>query len=68
MTLQITVLGASGTYAGVDGACTGFLVRGGDSTVMMDAGPGTLANLQRHIRLSELDAVVLSHSHPDHWL
>ncbi len=68
MTLQITVLGASGTYAGVDGACTGFLVRSDEATVMMDAGPGTLANLQRHVDLSDLDAVVLSHCHPDHWL
>lgn len=68
MGLKITVLGASGTYAGTDGACTGFLVRSDDAAVMMDAGPGTLANLQRHMPLTGLDAVVLSHSHPDHWL
>ena len=29
---------------------------------------GTLANLQDHIRLSELTAIVLSHEHADHWL
>lgn len=68
MTLSLTVLGSSGTYAGVDGACTGFLVRSDEATVMMDAGPGTLANLQRHAAIADLDAVVLSHSHPDHWL
>lgn len=68
MSLTVTVLGSSGTYAGADGACSGFLVRSGGATVMMDAGPGTLANLQRHIAPAELDAVVLSHSHPDHWL
>ena len=34
----------------------------------MDAGPGTLANLQEHVALTDLDGVVLSHSHPDHWL
>ena len=68
MSLNVTVLGSSGTYAGVDGACTGFLVRSTGATVMMDAGPGTLANLQRHVRADQLDAVVLSHCHPDHWL
>lgn len=68
MSLTVTVLGSSGTYAGVDGACTGFLVRSAGATVMMDAGPGTLANLQRHVAPKELDAVVLSHCHPDHWL
>lgn len=66
--LTVTVLGASGTYAGADGACTGFLVRSAGATVLMDAGPGTLANLQHHVRPDQLDAVVLSHCHPDHWL
>ena len=32
-----------------------------------DLGPGTLANAQRHIDLTDLDAVVLTHEHPDHW-
>ena len=64
----MTVLGSSGTYAGAHGACSGFLVRSDDTAVMLDAGPGTLANLQQHIELAQLDAVVLSHCHPDHWL
>jgi ribonuclease BN (tRNA processing enzyme) len=68
VSLNLTVLGSSGTYAGVDQACTGFLVRSAGATVMMDAGPGTLANLQRHVAPTALDAVVLSHSHVDHWL
>jgi ribonuclease BN (tRNA processing enzyme) len=33
----------------------------------MDTGPGTMANLQLHLPLSRLDAVVVSHAHPDHW-
>jgi ribonuclease BN (tRNA processing enzyme) len=33
----------------------------------MDAGAGTMANLQAHIPLTSLDAVVVSHAHPDHW-
>ena len=33
----------------------------------MDAGSGTMSNLQKHVRLDEIDAVVLSHEHPDHW-
>ncbi len=68
VSLNVTILGSSGTYAGPEGACSGFLVRSPGATVMMDAGPGTLANLQRHVQPTDLDAVVLSHSHPDHWL
>lgn len=67
MGLSVTVLGCSGSYPGPGMACSGYLVRGGGTTVWLDAGPGTLANLQRHVALDALDAVVLSHEHPDHW-
>jgi ribonuclease BN (tRNA processing enzyme) len=65
--LTVTVLGCSGSYPGPGAACSGYLVRGAGTTVWLDAGPGTLANLQRHVPLSEIDAVVLTHEHPDHW-
>ena len=66
--LSVTVLGCSGTYAAAGVPCTGFLVRGGGVSVWLDCGPGTLANLQHHVALDELDAVVVTHCHPDHWL
>ena len=66
--MKVTVLGNSGTYAGADSACTGYLVQGGGVNVLLDCGPGVLANLQRRLPLPELDAVVLTHCHPDHWL
>jgi ribonuclease BN (tRNA processing enzyme) len=55
--LTLTVLGCSGSFAGPGDACSGYL-----------AGPGTLANVQRHVALADIDGLVLSHSHPDHWL
>ncbi len=66
--LTVTVLGAAGTYAGPGEACSGYLVRAGGTAVVVDLGPGTFANLQRHLDPSEVDAVVLTHEHPDHWL
>lgn len=68
MTIAVTVLGCSGSYAEPGGACSGYLVEGGGASVWLDAGPGTLANLQRHLDLDALDAVVLTHAHPDHWV
>ena len=65
--LTLTVLGASGSYPGPGQACSGYLLSAGGTRVWLDAGSGTLANLQRHIRLADLDAIVLSHEHPDHW-
>ncbi len=67
MGLAVTVLGCSGSYPGPGGACSGYLLDDGATRVWMDAGPGTLANLQRHITVDRLDAIVLSHEHPDHW-
>ncbi|MGI8983154.1 MAG: MBL fold metallo-hydrolase [Acidimicrobiales bacterium] len=63
----MTVLGCSGSYAGPGGACSGYLLDDGTTRLWLDAGPGTLANLQRHIAFDDLDAIVLSHEHPDHW-
>ena len=67
MGLAVTVLGNSGTYPTTDRACSGYLVEGAGTTVWVDMGPGTIANLQRHCDFDAIDAVVLSHSHPDHW-
>jgi ribonuclease BN (tRNA processing enzyme) len=68
VSLAVTVLGCDGSYAGPGGACSGYLVEGGGASVWLDAGAGTLANLQRHLDLDTLDAVVLTHAHPDHWV
>ncbi|MFP5322413.1 MAG: MBL fold metallo-hydrolase [Acidimicrobiia bacterium] len=66
--LSLTVLGCCGTYAGAGGACSGYLLRTEATTIWVDCGPGTLANVQEHVALTDLDALVISHSHPDHWL
>src|SRR5918997_941467 len=67
MGLKVTVLGCSGSYPGPGSACSGYLVEDDSTKLWLDAGSGTLANLQRHIDPADLDAVVLSHEHPDHW-
>ena len=65
--LSLTVLGTDGSYPGPGGACSGYLLRCGGFNTWLEAGPGSLANLQLHIGLEDLDAVVVSHAHPDHW-
>jgi len=64
--LTLTILGASGSYPGPGQACSGYLVQSSQTAIWMDAGSGTLANLQRHVALDDVDAVILSHEHPDH--
>ena len=66
--MRVTVLGCSGSYAAPGTACTGYLVQTAGKNVLLDCGPGVLANLQRHLPLEQLDAVVVTHSHADHWV
>jgi ribonuclease BN (tRNA processing enzyme) len=67
VTLALTILGCDGSYPGPGGACSGYLVSCEDTRVWLDAGSGTLARLQEQVALESLDAVVLTHQHPDHW-
>lgn len=66
MALSVTVLGCDGSYPGPGGAASGYLLRGGGATVWLDCGPGTIAALQTHVALDEVDGIVVSHEHPDH--
>ena len=63
---QCTVLGADGSYPGLNGACSGYLLRTEATAVWLDTGTGTLANLQRHMAPQDLDAVIVTHVHDDH--
>ncbi len=67
MGLSVTVLGCSGSYPGRGSACSGYLVDDGTTRIWLDAGSGTLANLQHHLALDQVDAIFISHEHPDHW-
>jgi ribonuclease BN (tRNA processing enzyme) len=67
MAMELTVLGASGSYgAPYGGACSGYLLRDGDTAIWMDCGNGTFPLLQQHIDPGDLSAVVITHEHPDH--
>lgn len=62
----LTVLGRHGPYPRPGGACSGYLVEDGKTRVLIDCGAGVLSRLMEHMRLEQLDAIVLSHLHFDH--
>jgi len=69
--IELTVLGSCGTFPGPNRACSGYLLTanadGSKPThLMIDAGSGTLANLQKVVSIHELDAIWISHLHMDH--
>ncbi len=65
--LSLIVAGCDGSWTGPGGAGSGYLVVSGGTTVLLDAGPGTFAHLQQCVDPATVDAVILSHHHPDHW-
>ncbi|MDQ3964134.1 MAG: MBL fold metallo-hydrolase [Actinomycetota bacterium] len=65
MSFSVTVLGSSGMFATTERACAGYLLDLG-TKVWLDAGAGTWRNLLGQISYEDLDAVILTHGHPDH--
>jgi ribonuclease BN (tRNA processing enzyme) len=70
--VRVTVVGCSGSFPGPDSAASCYLVEAeSDDDVfrlVVDLGNGALGALQRHVSLDDVDAVVLSHLHPDHCI
>ena len=64
--MKLTILGNNGPFPSAGGACSGYLVRNGDTNILIDCGNGVLANLQKFLRFEELDAIILTHLHSDH--
>ncbi len=68
LSVEVIVLGSSGTFPRAGGACNGFLAREGDTRVLLDIGTGVLSRLYQWIDPGKLDALVITHLHPDHFL
>lgn len=64
--MRVTVLGSAGTYPVAGRPGSGYLIEHEATRVWCDAGPGTLVAMP--VQVTELDAVFISHRHPDHCL
>lgn len=64
--MKLTVLGNNGPFPAAGGACSGYLLQSGSTSIMIDCGNGTLSNLQKVIGIDKLDAIILTHLHSDH--
>jgi ribonuclease BN (tRNA processing enzyme) len=64
--VRLTVLGACGAWPAAGQACSGFLVEHDGFRLLVDAGYATLPRLLAHVPAAGIDAVYVSHGHPDH--
>jgi ribonuclease BN (tRNA processing enzyme) len=66
--VKVTVLGSAGSHPGNGRACSSYLVSAGDHHLLLDCGNGSVANLLDAVDPAALDAVLISHLHPDHFV
>lgn len=64
--MKLTVLGGRGAWPTADAACSGYLVEHDGHRLLLDPGYAVLPQLLRHLRPGDVDAVVVTHGHPDH--
>ncbi len=68
VTMRLTILGKSPAWQDAGGACSGYLIEDGDTVVLLDCGNGVFSKLRRFRDYTDVDAVLISHMHADHFL
>ncbi|HNM96811.1 MAG TPA: MBL fold metallo-hydrolase [Marmoricola sp.] len=70
--MRLTIVGCSGSYPGPESPASCYLLEaeheGRTWRILLDLGNGSLGALQRHADPLTIDAVFLSHLHPDHCM
>lgn len=65
--MELIINGCSGGYPSGLRACSSYLLKINGKNILLDLGPGSLVNLQKHIDIEDIDLIVLSHLHFDHY-
>ena len=60
------MLGGCGAWPAAGQACSGYLLEHGGFRLLIDPGYAVLPRLLRYVDAAEVDAVLVSHGHPDH--
>ena len=64
--MRVTVLGGCGAWPAAGQACSGYLVEQDGFRLLIDPGYATTPRLLEHVTAGDVDAVFISHGHPDH--
>ncbi len=64
--MKLTVIGHWGGFPKVGEASSGYLLEHEGFRLLVDCGSAVLSQLQYYLKPTELDAVIISHYHPDH--
>ena len=64
--MQMTVLGGCGAWPDRGRPCSGYLVEQEGFSLLVDPGYATFSTLLDHTTAAAIDAVYVTHGHPDH--
>jgi ribonuclease BN (tRNA processing enzyme) len=64
--VRLTVLGSCGAFPQAGDACSGFLVEHDGFRLVLDLGYATMPRLVTYADAAAIDAVFITHGHPDH--
>jgi ribonuclease BN (tRNA processing enzyme) len=64
--VRLTVLGACGAWPDAGQACSGYLIEYDGFRLLLDLGYATVPRLLERTTADRVDAVFISHGHPDH--
>jgi ribonuclease BN (tRNA processing enzyme) len=64
--MKLTVLGGAGGWPPARGACSGYLIEHDGFGLLVDPGYAILPRLLEIMPAEAIDAVLVSHGHPDH--
>ncbi|MDQ3856163.1 MAG: MBL fold metallo-hydrolase [Chloroflexota bacterium] len=68
MPLKLTVIGSEPAWPSAGLACSGYLLESPNARVLVDCGTGVFERVRGMLAPEALTAVLLSHTHFDHWL
>ncbi|MCQ9163267.1 MBL fold metallo-hydrolase [Arthrobacter sp. STN4] len=70
--MKLTIVGCSGSFPGPSSSASCYLLTAHDGArpwrVLLDLGSGALGDVQKYMDLEDIDAIFLSHLHPDHCM
>jgi ribonuclease BN (tRNA processing enzyme) len=64
--VELQVLGGCGAWPAAGQACSGYLLEHDAFRLLIDPGYAVLPRLLRRVEAGDVDAVLVSHGHPDH--
>ncbi|SEB91884.1 MBL fold metallo-hydrolase [Arthrobacter woluwensis] len=70
--MKLTIVGCTGSFPGPGSPASCYLLTADSGgrrwKIILDLGSGALGSLQRYTDLEDIDAIFLSHLHPDHCM